>query len=195
MSQVEKGKWDNRYESGEYRSRTAPSALLVSWLHSLPRGRALDIACGLGRNAIYLAGQGYEVEAIDISAVALAQAQRLAQEKGLTIRWIQADLDSYTLPVEAYDVIVNSFYLNRRLAPQMYLALKSGGFLLFEHHFLTPEPVDGPTNPKLRLRPGELPQLFPSLRIAWYKETIAQDEGRKVARAQLVACKASKGNC
>ena len=75
MSDADRERWNARYESGEYAARTHPSALLAAWTGRLPRGRALDVACGRGRNAIHLAANGYAVDAMDISGVALAKAR------------------------------------------------------------------------------------------------------------------------
>lgn len=93
MSDADKERWNARYASGEYIARTHPSELLARWIDRLPRGRALDVACGAGRNAIFLASEGYRVEAMDISSVALERASRRAQEEGLEVRWIEADLE------------------------------------------------------------------------------------------------------
>ncbi|WP_025769277.1 methyltransferase domain-containing protein [Thioalkalivibrio sp. HK1] len=93
MSDADKERWNARYASGEYIARTHPSDLLASWIDRLPRGRALDVACGAGRNAIFLASKGYRVEAMDISSVALERASKRAQAEGLEVRWIEADLE------------------------------------------------------------------------------------------------------
>ena len=68
MSRAERDKWDARYRDGAYESRTHPTALLEAWAPRLPRGRALDVACGAGRNALYLARLGWEVAGFDPAA-------------------------------------------------------------------------------------------------------------------------------
>ncbi|HVJ29660.1 MAG TPA: methyltransferase domain-containing protein, partial [Gammaproteobacteria bacterium] len=93
MSAAERDKWDARYRDGAYEGRTYPTALLATWLPYLPRGRALDVACGAGRNALFLAANGYEVTALDISGVGLDRGRRAAAERGLTVDWLCADLD------------------------------------------------------------------------------------------------------
>ena len=92
MSDTDRERWNARYASGEYAARTYPSALLAAWTDRLPPGRALDVACGLGRNAIHLAAHGYAVDAMDISDIALAGARERADAAGVTVNWIEADL-------------------------------------------------------------------------------------------------------
>ncbi len=92
MSEADRDKWDTRYRQGSYQARTHPTELLAEWLPQLPRGRALDVACGAGRNALYLAEAGYEVEAIDISRVALERLRETARARGLDVTCIETDL-------------------------------------------------------------------------------------------------------
>ncbi len=90
MSDADRDKWDARYRQGSYRARTHPTELLAEWLPRLPRGRALDVACGAGRNALYLAEAGYEVDAIDISSVALDRLREAAQTRGVEVPCIES---------------------------------------------------------------------------------------------------------
>jgi len=162
--------------------------LLRAWIDRLPRGRALDLACGTGRNALFLAEHGYQVDALDVAAAALAQGRRHARDKGVAINWVQADLDSYPLPASTYDVIVVCHYLiNRAQAPSLARALRRGGMLLYEHHLLAPEAVDGPPREKYRFKPQELRHLFPQLRTLHYEEGLFEAEGQRHALARLVA--------
>ena len=87
MAEADREKWDQRYAEGSYRARTYPSPFLVERLAELPRGRALDLACGAGRNALCLAEAGYAVEAVDISGVAVERARATARERGLDVDW------------------------------------------------------------------------------------------------------------
>ena len=106
MSEADRDKWDTRFRQGSYQARTHPTELLVEWLPHLPRGRALDVACGAGRNALYLAEAGYEVDAIDISSVALDRLRETAQTRGVEVTCIETDLESAELPNQSYDLIV-----------------------------------------------------------------------------------------
>ena len=124
MSDSDREKWDERYREGAYTDRTYPTALLSDWLPQLsrgiPPGRALDVACGAGRNALFLAGAGFEVTAIDISEEALARARQSARERGLKINWICADLESGeagVLPDGPFDLVVMVRYVNMSWRP------------------------------------------------------------------------------
>lgn len=188
MSEADRSRWDQRYRDGSYRARPHPTELLVTWQPELPRGRALDIACGAGRNALYLAGCGYRVDAVDISATALERASDSARQRGLEVNWIEADLDRFEPHAGAYDLIVVARYVNRILMPRLAPALDAGGALVYEHHIQTEVEVDGPKDPAFRLEPGELRRQFAGLDIRCYREGMVRDpDGRNMALAQLVA--------
>ncbi len=192
MTDGERAKWDERYRAGAYAERTHPSAFIEEWLPRLARGRALDVACGAGRNALRLAAAGFTVDAADISAVALERAATAAVDAGLTIRWIHADLErdlERALAEHAvYDLIVWIRYVNRALLPQLAARLAPGGLLLCEQHLRTDESVAGPTNPLFRLEPGELRTAAQALEVVDYREGIVADpDGRPAALARLAA--------
>jgi tellurite methyltransferase len=190
VSTAERDKWDARYRDGAYESRTHPTALLAEWLPRLQRGRALDVACGAGRNALFLAANGYAVTALDISGVALERGRRSATERGLTIEWLRADLDddpARVLPAGPFDLIVWVRYVHRTLMPHLVARLAAGGALLCEQHLLTGEAVAGPTSTHFRLAPGELLAAAHGLRIEHSFDGPAVDpDGRSVALAQLI---------
>ena len=188
MSESDLIKWDQRYRDGSYRARTHPTPYLERWLPQLPRGLALDVACGTGRNALFLAAHDYRVDAVDISPVALAAGRDKGGENRDAVRWIQADLDQFVPERSCYDLIVVARYVNRLLIPRIEGALKPGGALVYEHHFRTDEPVDGPRDPDFRLAPGELESWFKNLDIRDYREGLLRDpDGRLMALAQMVA--------
>jgi tellurite methyltransferase len=193
VSAAERDKWDARYRDGAYESRTHPTALLGEWLPRLPRGRALDVACGAGRNALYLAANGFEVTALDISSVALDRGRRAAAERGLELSWLCEDLDEdpeRALPAGPFDLIVWVRYVHRTLMPHLLARLGDGGALLCEQHLATDVPVAGPTSAGFRLAPGELRRSAPGLRIAYSHEGLVVDpDGRSVALAQLIGTK------
>ena len=194
MSDTDRERWNARYASGEYAARTYPSALLAAWTDRLPPGRALDVACGLGRNAIHLAAHGYAVDAMDISDIALAGARERADAAGVTVNWIEADLERPDIARDAYDVIVVARFLDRPLIPRLIDALRSGGHLVYDHHYIAPVDVDGPRSHRFRARPNELLERFRTLRVLSYEEGIVADpDGRRMALARLVACKGSPG--
>ena len=190
MSAAERDKWDARYREGAYRSRTHPTALLAEWLPRLPRGRALDVACGAGRNALYLAANGYTVTALDISSVALERGRRSAEERALSLEWLCADLDDdpkLALPAGPFDLIVWVRYVHRTLMPHLVARLAPGGALLCEQHLSSDAPVAGPANTAFRLAPGELRSSALGLRIEHLFEGLTADpDGQSVALAQLI---------
>jgi SAM-dependent methyltransferase len=105
-----KDNWNERYRSGEFDPPDAPSPLVERTIGSLPEGRALNVATGTGRNAVFLAEQGYEVDAVDIADEALATARERASERSVSVNWTRADLDGHSFPEGAYDVVTMSFY-------------------------------------------------------------------------------------
>ena len=194
MSDADRERWNARYQSGEYAARAHPSTLLAAWIDRLPRGRALDVACGRGRNAIHLAASGYAVDAMDISDVALARARERAGAAGVAVNWIEADLERPDIARDAYDVVVIARFLNRPLIPRLIDALRPGGHIVYDHHCITPVEVDGPKSRRFRARPNELLERFRALRVLFYEEGIVADpDGSRMALARLVACKGSPG--
>jgi SAM-dependent methyltransferase len=193
VSAAERDKWDARYRDGAYEDRSHPTALLEQWLPRLKRGRALDVACGAGRNALYLAANGFEVTGLDISSVALERGRRAALERGLAIEWLCADLDEdpeRALPAGSFDLIVWARYVHRTLMPHLVARLVPGGSLVCEQHLATDADVAGPKSAEFRLAPGELPASAQSLRIAYsYEGLIVDPDGRSVALTQLIGTK------
>ena len=194
MSEADRERWNAKYAAGTYAARTHPSALLAGWMDRLPRGRALDVACGMGRNAIHLAAHGYAVDAMDISGVALARARERAGAAGVEVNWIETDLERPDLAGGAYDVIVVARFLDRPLIPRLIDALRPGGHVVYDHHYITPADVGGPVSRRFRARPNELLDRFRALRVLFYEEGITTDpDGSRMALARLVACKGSPG--
>jgi len=192
MSTSERDKWNERYRSGAYKARPWPTPLLAEWLPQLPRGRALDVACGAGRNSLFLAEHGYDVDAVDVSSVALERARASAEERGLTINCVEMDLESAFPSGGPYDLIIMVRYTHPTLLPRLIDLLGDGGCLLCEEHFRTQHDVIGPTNPAYRVEPNELLKLASGLRVIFYRESLLDDpDGRRAALAQLIACRGS----
>lgn len=136
-------RWDRRY-GRELSSITAADEFLVHHAGLLTSGRGLDLACGRGGNALFLAERGYRVDAVDISAKAVAQLKSEAQRSGLDVRGIVADLDSYPLPTSCYDVVTVFYFFDPPLMPAIVECLKPGGLLFYatynhRHRSLKPE--------------------------------------------------------
>lgn len=196
MSDDERARWDLRYASGEYVPRAHPSPFLLEWLDRIPVGRALDVATGTGRNAFALAEAGYEVDAVDISEVAIDRARAEAQRRGLDVNWWVADLDSDALPGRDYGLITVLRYHNPRLWAQLESALAPDGWVLIEHHLRTHRSdVGGPRDDAFRLAPGELLQAFDDLRVVHYSESVepADNADTRLVIARLVACAGDPG--
>ena len=131
MSQQDRDKWNKRYAEDSYR-KTNPVTLLEEWLPKMPLGRALDVACGAGRNALHMAQADFSVDAIDVSREGLKLAQHQAESQGLSINWIEHDLDEAYAFDRNYDLIVVMWYVNLTLVSKLCGCLAPGGYLLCE---------------------------------------------------------------
>ena len=198
MSEADRDRWNERYRAGAYADREHPSALLVDWLPRLGTGttrpRALDLACGAGRNALYVARSGWEVDALDVSDVALAGLERRAAAEGLAVRCLRHDLEPANgdgepgLERSRYDLVLVIRYTNLPLLGSLAPALRPGGHLLVELHLQTEEEVVGPKNPRFRVAPGALRDAAGGLEILEYRESIVMDpDQRPAALARLLA--------
>lgn len=140
--------------------------------HLLPaRGDALELACGLGANALLLAGRGLKAAAWDFSPVAIERLSVTAEARGLEVHAEARDVVAAPPAPASFDVIVVSHFLERALVPHLIDALRPGG-LLFYQTFTTerPEGGDTPSNPAFLLAPSELLRLFAPLRLMAYRE-------------------------
>lgn len=190
MSGADRDKWDERYRDGAYAQRTQPSAFLTSWMERIPLGYALDVACGAGRNALYLAAQGFEVDAVDISGEALERARDTAQGLGLSVNWLQHDLDNPLTLDRSYQLILIFRYVNLSLVRRLTANLAPGGYLVCEQHLVTEADVIGPTHPSYRVKSGDLLGVVQPLQIHHFEEALVPDpDGRTAALARLVAQK------
>jgi SAM-dependent methyltransferase len=102
--------WDRRYDTDDYVWRAEPNQFLPDLVAGLAPGRALDLACGEGRNAVWLATQGWSVTGVDFSGVGIAKANRLAEASGVTAEWVVADVTVWPAPAAAFDLAI-VFYL------------------------------------------------------------------------------------
>jgi tellurite methyltransferase len=182
-------RWDDRYGPDEYALGREPNPFLKNHIRLLPPGRALDIAAGEGRNSVFLALHGFEVEAVDISKAGLAKARRLSREEGVRIRTVCADLDDFVIPREGYDLIADFYFLNRTLIPRMKRGVKQGGRVIFETYLLEHRDrgLGGPGHARYYLRPNELLHLFSDFRVLFYREGTFREGGRVKAVASLIA--------
>lgn len=129
--------WDERYQGEEYVYGTVPNDFLRSQVGNVPAGRVLCLAEGEGRNAVFLAEQGFSVTAVDQSSVGLAKAERLAAERGVEIETVVADLADFLIEPDAWDGIVSIFAhmpasARAHIHRQVVRGLRSGGALVLE---------------------------------------------------------------
>ncbi len=186
---VDRGRWDKRFGGKEFALGKKPNPFLKKQIHLLPGGRALDIASGEGRNAVFLAQHGFEVDAVDISEKGLRKARQLAREKGVKINTSEVDLDRFQIEKGRYDLIANFYFLKRGLIPRIKSGLKKGGRVIFETYILDHRKLGtgGPKQAKYFLKPNELIKLFKNFRILFYREGIFREGGKRKAVASLVA--------
>ena len=197
--QLERSRLAHQIQGGE----PTPARFLTQQLHRLPKGQALDLASGSGRNALYLAAQGFHVEAIDRDEQALAQLVATAKQRNLLNLHAQTvDLERATtawpeLPKQTYDVIVVCFYLHRPLFPALIESLKPNGVLLYETFTIDNHlRHKHPRRAEFCLAHNELLRLTSGLRILSYDE--GEHDGSQgpgsVFTAQLVAQRVAQDN-
>lgn len=182
-------RWDTIYQDPNRTVGTAAEVLHDN-AHLLPRaGRALDLACGLGANALLLAAQGLETHAWDISPVAITRLMQEARTRGLTIAGQPRDVATAPPPPANFDVIVSCHFLERPLVPHLIAGLRPGGLLYYQTFTLARVDDTGPSNPEWRLDDNELLRMFAPLRVLVYREEgLVGDLSRGFRnRAMLVA--------
>lgn len=176
-------KWNHRYRRPDRSARCTPRSFLVEQTGALPRhGLALDIAMGAGCNALYLSARGLRVIGLDISEVAVRAARARCPQLHAAV----IDLSHFTLPPATFDVIINFYFLDRRLWPIYRRALKPGGVLIIEtltRAMLTRRPE---IDPIYLLEPGELQAAFADWHVIAQRETWLNDEDWQRAVASLV---------
>lgn len=185
--------WDERFERGEYPEAPAPSNMLRQYVESsaIPTGRALDVAAGTGRNAVFLADSGYQVDALDGSRVGLEIIRERAEDRGVVDRLelVEADIPTYGFPTDTYDLVTISFYRAVDRFPDIEAALTEGGYLFVEHHLRTSEDVSGgPSGDRYRFASNELLRAALGLTVLRYEErTERRPDGATASIAQVLA--------
>ena len=180
----DRNKWNEKYRNNSY---PTDAAHVVKRFYHLATGKkALDIAAGNGRNAVFLARKGFLVDAVDISEVGMTEFAGTDPN----IHAICADLDQFEISANRYDLIVNIKYLNRRLYPYIQEGLKPAGVVIFETLL---EPDGNKTTPEhtrdYLLRTNELLHAFSALRIIYYSEIENHETSDSNRTATLVGFK------
>jgi len=195
--------WNERYRSGEHPNRE-PAPLLIKAIKELNPGRALDLACGVGRHAIYLAEHGWQVTAVDSARVGIEILRQRARERSARmepggaqascLRQIDAriaDLERHEFQIEpdTYGLICDFYYLQRDLFPSIRAGVKPGGAFVGAIHLNDGNTDARPHNPAFLLEPGELKTLFSDWEITYYHEGPADEGGHHHDTAYLIARK------
>ncbi len=189
MAENDRARWDDRYRVGDWADVDEPARILLDarpWLK--PPGLALDIACGAGRNSLYLARLGFTVIAADISWEGLSRLARRARAADLPIHPLQADLERFALPSERFDLIINTRFLLRSLFPKLRHALKPGGLLVFETFNVDEiEVLGGDIRRAYALERGELRQAFSDFELLLYEEGVFEEAEGERGLARMIA--------
>ncbi len=164
--------WNERYRGADLVWGSGPNRFLVEVADSLTPGRALDVACGEGRNAIWLAGNGWAATGVDFSAAGLDKGRRLAAERGVSVTWIEADVTAWEPPGE-YDLIAAMYVhlpagVRRTVHATLVAALAPGGSLLVVGHDRTnlTDGFGGPPDPDILFTPEEIAAELAPLTIS-----------------------------
>jgi SAM-dependent methyltransferase len=180
--------WEERYATRERPSEdfaTAPTPLVVEVTKYLTPGRALDLACGTGRNSLWLAEHGWRVTAVDGAPTSIEILRSRASERGLAVETRVADLEKgeYRIESSTWNLVIISYYLERSLFEPAKRGVAPGGILLAIVHVA--EPGEAPT--EHRLRPGELRNYFQSWNVLHHYEGKPNDAVHRRSVAEIVA--------
>lgn len=188
--------WDERYATDELVWRAEPNVFLVGEVEDMAPGRALDLACGEGRNALWLADRGWRVVAVDFSAAGLAKGRRLADLRGVEVEWVEADVLEWRPEPGSFDLVI-VMYLQlpaedlRRVLGSATAALAPGGTLLVVGHDRTnlAEGFGGPPDPSVLYDPDQVAGDVAGLtieRAERVRRPVETPEGVRVALDALV---------
>lgn len=172
MAKIDAACWDRKYAGANPNPDFLPDPILAAHAHVFDRaGVALDVACGVGHNALFLATLGYEVIALDASIRGLSYGRDEARRRRLPVRFAVVDLDRYAPPRAYFDLVIVVKYLNRPLISLLIDALKPGGLIFyrtFNRNNLTAAPS---FNPDYVLAPGEFRRHFADFELIATNDT------------------------
>ena len=185
---MEISKWNERYISGDRANEDlepSPNSLLALTASNLPAGKALDLACGTGRNAVWLAEHGWQVTAVDGATAAIELLHQRAAKRGVSVHTQLADLEKNEFRIEpgSWDLIAMCFYLQTSLFDPAKLGVKPGGIVLAIVHITASDEE----LTEHRLRPGELKTYFRDFEVLHYREGAPNDPAHKRLCAEIVA--------
>jgi SAM-dependent methyltransferase len=193
---MERGDWDRKWRDERPEPHADASGFLAAEVEGMPPGRALDLACGTGRNAVWLAEFGWRVTGVDFSEVALGKARRLARHRAVEVEWVLADVREWSPPAEAFDLVL-VLYLQlpveerRVVLARAAAALAPGGMLLVVGHDLSnlTEGWGGPRSPAVLFTPEDVATELPGLmvdRAERVTRSVEDEQGGHVAIDALV---------
>lgn len=192
MSDKDREIWNERYLQGAYAERTSPSEVLKDWLDLCPPGRALDVACGAGRNARFLSANGFETVGLDISDVAIRRARELDEAAGQEVDYLVHDLDRGIPLLGKFNLVVIVRFLDWQLISGIDQHLHTNGCVLLEQHlrFDCTESLAGPQSNRFRVDPGEVQAHISHMEILREFDGVVSDhDGRKSAVVRVLARK------
>jgi ubiquinone/menaquinone biosynthesis C-methylase UbiE len=192
--------WDARYAAHEHVWSLGPNAFVVAELEALPPGRALDLAGGEGRNALWLAERGWTVTMVEFSRVGLEKARRLAADRGVTLELVEADVTRYEPEPDAYDLVLVSYLQTEAVGREAWLghvtdALAPGGTVLILAHDASniEHGYGGPQDPSALTTPEDVASRLtandPELtidRADVVERTVETPDGERIALDHLV---------
>jgi SAM-dependent methyltransferase len=180
-------RWDDHYSDPANLDFT-PVPLLVEVADLVPAGSALDLACGYGRNALYLAALGWQVTAVDSSPVGIGILRDRAAGLAIDARIADLERGDFVIPPAGYDLICDFFYLQRDLFGPIRAGVRPGGMFVAAIHLVNDTPGARPRNPAFLMRSGELRNEFAGWKILFYSEGVEPGHRRRAAR--IIARKA-----
>jgi tellurite methyltransferase len=186
MSTTDRNRWNEKYSQRPPATTLEADDWLIEACGTITRmspeqpvgAKAVDIACGLGNNSIWLAQNGWDVDGVDVSALGLDLANQSATKIGTVVNWVEADLDDWCPDSDSYDLAIVFRFLDRETVPRVVrTGLRSGGWLIYET--FAAGQLDRPDshirNSAFTLRPGELPKLFTDFDVVEFREDTLTD--------------------
>jgi 2-polyprenyl-3-methyl-5-hydroxy-6-metoxy-1,4-benzoquinol methylase len=192
MSKLDKEKWDKKYiDKAQLLKQRYPSKNLVLFTNECKGVKALDIGCGAGRNALYLAKNGFEVDALDIAKVALDKLNEYAKEDKTDklIHTLHVDIDDVSLHVESYDLVVMANFLDRDMIQKAKVALKKDGIFFVETYMKDDINEKENSKDKNLLKANELKEIFADYEILFYDEFENESHEIYVMKKQVVVAR------
>lgn len=180
--------WNERYRKGE-NIDAVPHPLVTRFGTLLPPGRALDLACGPGRHALWLAEHGWDVTAVDSSRAGIEILRKRAEERGVRVHSLVADLERHEFVISAasFDLIVVVNYLQRDLFPAIRKGIRTGGAVIAVIALVDETPLVKPMNPAFLVQPGELRSQFEGWQLPHDFEGKQPGDATRRATAEIVA--------